>query len=55
MGKRYRVTVRYSQDKEIGVWARDEEAAMAKAEEIVSAWNGVIDAEATEAEEDEAA
>lgn len=52
---RYRVVIRYSQDKEIGVWAKDEEAAMEKAEEIVGNWNGVIDAEATEAEEDDAA
>lgn len=55
MMPRYRVTVRYTQDKEIGVWAKDEEAAMDKAEEIVRNWHGVFDAEAQEAEEDESA
>lgn len=49
--QQYRVTVRYSQEKEITVWAEDEDAAAEKACEIVEAWNGVISAEAGDVEE----
>ena len=49
---RYRVTVQYTQSREIGVWANDEEEAMGKAEAVVLRWDGVTDAEATEAEEE---
>lgn len=52
MMPRFLVTVRYSQEKEIGVWAKDQEAAMEKAEEIVGNWNGVLDAEAQDCEEE---
>lgn len=45
------VTLRMTQTKEISVWARDEEAAKDKAEEIVGQWDGVIDAQAEDAEE----
>lgn len=50
---RYSVTVRYEQEKTISVYARDEQAAMAKAEEIVSGWNNVISAEAQDADEED--
>lgn len=52
---RFIVTVeytQYTQSCEIGVWARDEEDACDKAESIVSKWNGVINAEATDCEEE---
>jgi len=48
---RWSVTVRYEQEKEITVYARDENAAIEKAVEIVESWNGVLSAEADEAEE----
>jgi hypothetical protein len=48
---RYAVKVRYEQEKEINVYARDEAAACEKAVEIVEGWNGVISAEADDAEE----
>jgi len=48
---RWSVTVRYEQEKEITVYARDENAAIEKAVEIVEGWNGVLSAEADEAEE----
>lgn len=48
---RYTVTVRYEQEKEITVYARDELAAEEKACEIVEGWNGVLNAEATDCEE----
>lgn len=55
---RYTVTVRYEkgryeQEREIKVYARDEQDAEEKACEIVEGWNGVISAEATDVEEDE--
>lgn len=53
MGKRYRVTVQYTQTRDIGVWANDEEEAMDKAESIVEGWDNVDSAEAQDAEEDE--
>ena len=49
--QQYRVTVRYEQEKEITVWAEDEDAAGEKACEIVEGWNGVISAEAGDVEE----
>ena len=49
---RYRVTVEYTQRRDIGVWARDEEAAMEKAAEIVEGWDNVMSAEGIEAEEE---
>ena len=52
---RYRVTVRYSFEKDIGVWARDESEAEEKACDIVGNWYDVVDAEATDCEEDDAA
>ena len=45
------VTVRYEQEKELTVWADDENEAEDKASEIVMGWSGVIDAEATNVEE----
>ena len=35
-------------DKEISVYARDEQEAEEKAVEIVNNWDGVVDAEATD-------
>jgi hypothetical protein len=49
---KYRVRVRFEQDKDITVYARDEAAAMEKAEDIVSGWNNVINSEAQDAEEE---
>ena len=49
---RYRVTVRYEQEKEIGVWARDEQEAEDRACEVVEGWNGVLSAEAHDVEEE---
>ena len=48
---RYAVDVRYEQTKEIKVWARDEDAAIEKACEIVEGWNSVLNADADCAEE----
>lgn len=48
---RYAVRVRYEQEREINVWARDESSAMEKAAEIVEGWNGVLTAEGMDAEE----
>jgi hypothetical protein len=52
MGKRYSVTVSYSQTKEIGVWAKDEQEAEEKAVDIVLGWNNVDDAEAVDVSEE---
>ncbi|MCB1341390.1 MAG: hypothetical protein KDK24_10065 [Pseudooceanicola sp.] len=49
---RYTVRVRYEQDTDIHVYARDEAEAMEKAEDIVSGWNNVISAESQDAEEE---
>lgn len=49
--QQYSVTVTYTQEKEITVWAEDEDAACEKACEIVEGWNGVLSAEADGAEE----
>jgi len=49
--KQYTVRVRYEQDKEITVWAADEQAAEDRAVQIVEDWNGVISAEALEVSE----
>lgn len=48
---RYTVTVRFEQDKEITVYARDKQAAEEKACEIVEGWNNVTYAEAVDCEE----
>lgn len=50
---RYTVLVRYEQNKEITVHARDEQAAEEKAVEIVEGWNNVLSAEATDIERDD--
>jgi len=50
MGRRFSVTMKLTNTKEINVWATDEAAAMDKAEEICSSWN-VDEAEAIEATE----
>ena len=52
---RYRVTVSYTMERDIGVWANSSEDAEDKACEIVGNWNGVLDAEAVGVEEDDAA
>lgn len=54
MGRRreYRVRIRYEQDRDIKVWAEDEQAAEEKAVEIVEGWDGVLTAEATEVHEE---
>lgn len=49
---KYRVTVRYEMERELNVYARNETEAEEKACDIVSAWNGVISAEATDVEEE---
>lgn len=49
---RYSVTVRYEQEKKIGVWARDEDQARERAEEVVMGWNGVISADADDVDEE---
>lgn len=49
--QQYNVTVRYEQEREIKVWAGDETEAGEKAVEIVESWNGVVSAEATDADE----
>ena len=49
---RYKVTVRYEQEKEITVYASDEQRAEEKACEIVEGWNGVLSAEAHDVEEE---
>lgn len=49
---RYIVTVRYEMEREIKVWADDEEHAEEKACEIVDGWNGVVSTEATACEEE---
>ena len=48
---KYSVTVRYEQEKEITVYARDEQAAAEKAVEIVESWNNVLSADAESVEE----
>lgn len=48
---RFNVTVRYTQTKEISVYARDETEAEEKAVDIVLGWNGVLDAEADDVTE----
>ena len=53
MGKRYRVTVSYTQTRDIGVWAKDEEDTMEKAESIVSNWDNVTSADADCANEED--
>lgn len=47
----YEVEVEYVQRKTITVYARDEDSAMEKAEEIVGRWDGVESAEALSADE----
>lgn len=48
---RYSVDVEMTKTVQIKVWARDEETACEKAQEIVEGWDGVINAEASDAEE----
>lgn len=48
---RYVVTVRYEQEKEITVWAADEDEAKEVAEGIVEDWEGVFSAQAKRVEE----
>ena len=50
---RWSVPVRYEQVKDIRVFARDEQAAIEKAVEIVMGWEGVVSADADEAEEED--
>lgn len=50
---RFIVRVRYEQDKEITVYARDEQAAEEKAVDIVEGWNNVLTAEARDIERDD--
>lgn len=50
---RFRVTVEYTMARDLAIYARDEEHAKERAEEIVMAWKDVQHAEATDAEEDE--
>lgn len=50
---RYIVPVTFSQVKDIRVFAREEQAAIEKAVEIVEAWEGVTSAEADDAEVEE--
>lgn len=47
---RYRVTVRYEQEKDLTIYARDEQEAEEKAAGIVEGWNGVLSAEANDVE-----
>jgi len=48
---RYSVDVEMTKTVQIKVWARDEDAACEKAQEIVEGWDGVNSAEAVDAEE----
>lgn len=49
---RFNVTVRYEQEKQISVYARDEQEAEEKAVEIVEGWNNVRSAEAVDVDRD---
>ena len=42
---RYNVTVEYTQRRVVGVWAQNEMAAEAKAEDIVAGWDAVTEPE----------
>lgn len=48
---RYSVEVEMTKAVQIKVWARDEDAACEKAQQIVEGWDGVTNAEAGDAEE----
>lgn len=50
--RRYQVSVAMTKTVRIGVWADDDVDAREKAEEVVSGWDGVTDAEAQDAEEE---
>lgn len=50
---KYRVTVSFTQKKELTVYASDPETAMEKAEDIILKWDRVTDCEALDAEEEE--
>ena len=50
---RYTVTVRYEQDKDITIYARDKQEAEEKVLDIVECWDNVISAEAQSVEEAE--
>lgn len=47
----FKVTVSYTQEKDITVWAEDEADAEEKACDVVLKWQNVTDAEATDVEE----
>lgn len=49
---RFKVDVTYTQKKEIRVFARDEQEALEKAVSLVEGWDGVLSAEADDAEEE---
>lgn len=48
---KYKVTVNFTKSVEITVFAKDEDRAMEKAQEIVEGWNDASSVEAVEAEE----
>lgn len=48
---KYNVTVSYTMERPIAVYASDEAEAEEKACDIVAKWNGVVETEATDIEE----
>lgn len=48
---KYLVTVRYVQERKVTVHAPNDAVAEDRAEEIVSGWNHVVEAEAVQVEE----
>lgn len=50
MRRKFEVTVKYSFERTINVWAEDDQAAMERAEEIVGSWNNVVAVDACAAE-----
>lgn len=49
---RFIVQVKYTMQRPISVYASDEGEAEEKACDVVLGWNGVVDAEATDVEEE---
>lgn len=49
----FTVRVRYEMERDINVYARDEQSAEEKAVEIVEGWNGVKSAEATDVQRED--
>lgn len=47
---RFHVELTVASERRIAVWADDEQEAKEKAVEIVTKWDGVVSAEATDAE-----